>query len=918
MTSNEIYEKTNGGLDIIMRVLDCASTTKNFSYRSDDRHPSARVYPPNGNRNYYIVKDFGGEGETWFSPIDVFMHAKGLVQADYHLALQMIAEEFGLTEGLDRNVNRPRIETRSAREGEHDGDHPFLLKTSISESEARIWGDVVKPEHLEELGWSAVESISSVKGNKVTTTFSTASYPIFIQSNCYTDEHRQRQTFYKVYQPLNYDKQFRFYSIGQKPRNYIFGMDALTDRYERNDRNPLDAAAIVSGGSDAANCLAMGLQPVWLNSETADFLPSDMQKLRKMAKTIYAIFDCDATGVARATRLALQYIDIKVVWLSAKKLGNLHDNRGNRLKDLKDFIKLYPAKERFQQLLSQAMSAKFWSEVKGKYSSSLTQLCYFLRLNGYMVYRDSVTHAPQLVHICKRVVEKVQRLDIMSFLKDWMMEKGLSVGIIDKVMMSKGVTTPSVLDANMEQAMLDFSTATPYSQWFYCMNCCVEVTKDSIRQHSYEDLADSGRYVWKDRIIPHNYVPHDPMFSIKRNDDGTYAIDILSTDSEVFCFLINASRNHWRKEMEYRFATKEERDEYARTHHFCINGEGLSEEEIGEQMQSLVNKIFDIGYHLHQYKTMSRAWGTFCYDWKISENDECDGRTGKSLYGKILKAYIPTVTIEAKNRNVTDIRFLYAQVTEATDLLIIDECHKALDFTQFFARITDDFQIEKKGQDPQTIQFANSPKLLIATNFINKNNDASTIGRELPVVFSDYYHQKAHNNDYLENRSVADDFGHNLIDDQYRGWEADIAFLTQCEQFYLSAIQTNEKILPPLTNIHKRQQKARAGSTFSEWADDYYQPDGGHLDRKERRDDVYASYKNYAGEKHIKETRLFISSLKEYCQSADHIAIYNPKDITGQARDGERWRISESAQRIPYIYVRSKAEAEKPKDELPF
>ena len=166
-------------------------------------------------------------------------------------------------------------------------------------------------------------------------------------------------------------------------------------------------------------------------------------------------------------------------------------------------------------------------------------------------------------------------------------------------------------------------------------------------------------------------------------------------------------------------------------------------------------------------------------------------------------------------------------------------------------------------------------------------------------------------------RSVADDFGHNLIDERYEGWEHDIAFLIQCEQFYLSAVEGDNKILPPLNSIQKRQQKALMGKPFEQWAEDYFQLGGGHLDVELKFEDVYQAYKTDAKSQAV-DPEPFNKKMQEYCDYADHIAVFNPKDKTGNDKDGQRWRKHETSGQVRYIYVRSKEEAERMMEELPF
>jgi hypothetical protein len=67
-----------------------------------------------------------------------------------------------------------------------------------------------------------------------------------------------------------------------------------------------------------------------------------------------------------------------------------------------------------------------------------------------------------------------------------------------------------------------------------------------------------------------------------------------------FNFLINASRVHWKYEMQ-EFFDKDQKsaDEYFRAHQFDIAGPNLDRDQQHEQKLHLINKIYSIGYMLH-------------------------------------------------------------------------------------------------------------------------------------------------------------------------------------------------------------------------------------------------------------------------------------------------------------------------------
>jgi len=140
-------------------------------------------------------------------------------------------------------------------------------------------------------------------------------------------------------------------------------------------------------------------------------------------------------------------------------------------------------------------------------------------------------------------------------------------------------------------------------------------------------------------VIPHKVKKTDSPFTIKKIADEHYDIEVHNTQSKYFSYLINSSRIHWRKELETELeqVSEEEEEKYLKDHKFCIDGSRLTEEEIFEQKQHLINKIFSIGYLLHRYKSQARAWAVFAMDAVLGEEGESNGRSGKSFGYKALR-----------------------------------------------------------------------------------------------------------------------------------------------------------------------------------------------------------------------------------------------------------------------------------------
>lgn len=912
-----VYAATDDGLDIITSCCPAAARAaatnvkKLFRYRDGDRTPSAHLY--RGDDCWRII-DFGltGEGHS-LTPIDVYMAWRGYGQRDFSVAVLELAEQYGVADRLAATPHRPVTEQRAARADEPDGLSFVVRTTPFTAAEVRLWGRHVTAAMLTSLGWSPVATVTAVKasaaggGRTATVRHATEAYPIFVQACPYVDDGGRPCAFYKLYEPCCANKRYRFSVVGTKPRHYLYGLDALRQAVQERGGELLEAVLLVSGGSDAVAALSMGWQPVWCNSETDDLLPADYALLLRYARRVVSVPDLDATGVRCGRRRALQQLTLHTLWLPGSRFTHLHDSRGHARKDLKDYVDAYPSAADFALLVRGARAACFWHTATDRAGRehttvSLTALAYFCGLNGWYRADPAQGGAGRYLHVDGHLVEEVPFSAVRDFLRHWLDTQPLTDAARDAILRSTDVNKhlPDCLDILTP----DVTTATEHSQCFHFRNGWVEVTPTAITLRSYDELP-AGRYVWRSSILPHDYRPSEPLFSVEGSEaDGWHvSLPAAAARSPLLTFLVGTSRLYWRQELEQPFGDdRAAAAAYAAAHRCCLDGDGLTPAQQAEQMRCMANKLFACGYLLHAHKVESRAYACIALDHRVSDVGECNGRTGKSLFGKVLARLTDSVCLDANRQEKADSRFFLSAVTPATRLIFIDECHRLMDIHDFFPHITDDLTVERKGIDPFTIPFARSPKLLLATNHALRADDASTWARLLPVVFGDYYHELTPSGDYRESRSVEDDLGCRLMTDGYEHWADDIAFLMQCVQFYLRVSPTVRKLMPPMANVSLRQQKAAIGTRFEQWADDYFAPDSGHLDVRLTFDDVFNSYERDTRDGRITRQHL-VQKIKDYCRL--HGYVYNPADITGLPADGERWRQYTDGRRVAYLYLRS-------------
>ena len=907
-----VLDATRAGLDIITDCCPAAAkvvnnTKKAFRLRSDERTPSAYLYPPKDSGDCWHVKDYGmADGEGYFSPIDIYMRERGYVKSQFSLAIHELAERYGVEETLQKSVNKPDIEQRTALPEEVGQPPVVACRDGFTNEELRTWGPCVKPEHLTELGWQAVVSVQSTKDGKTTIKKSTPTYPIFVQHCAYTNANGTSGSFQKLYEPKNYDKRFRFSSIGEKPSDYVFGLNALRSKFMSNNEEKIDAVILVSGGSDAVNCLSMGFQPVWLNSETANLSEATFRTLQSYAKRVVLIADNDETGRETARRLALRFPQLYTVWFTAEDMGGLHDSRHGLCKDLKDYIMLHHSKRDMEKLIKRAKKSHYADyqtdkNGKGSYTISETALTYFLWLNGYSQIKDVNDPKPQYIYEKNGIVSHVKAKDIHNFLKEWCEHEGVSELLQNTLMKScRTMITDSTGHLTMRDDM-DFSSATPTSQTVYFNNSKVTVTADSINHQPYSAYT-GGRYVWEESVVKHTYRKLKPQFTWEKDEEGRYIITFAEdAPSKLARVVRNMARLHWRKQDEL--------------------GLQLTEEEVAEEMQALVVIMLMIGYLLHRHKSPSAAYAALLLDYAIGNSPkERNGRSGKTFLLKAVGALLKMEYIDMSNlAKKSNQQFGFSGVKESTGLIIVDECPENFAFNELYAKISDDMEVERKGKDPVVIPFSKAPKFGIATNHTLKDHSPSTEGRFAPVVVADYYHVKTQLNDYRETRKISDEFHQNLLDLEYAetDWQADIHFMLECLQMFLSLPVADRRQMPPIKNIEQRELQAAISDGFRQWADEVLGEGSEYLDKPVKADLLLGLYKQETNSPI--SPKGFTEQLMKWCKYASHIACFNPASKTNQKADGDRWYQYENGKKVKFYYIQTVTLAQQAVDqELPF
>ena len=910
----EIYAATNSGLDIILAYYPQAADSvdhpgRGFKIRNEAA-PSAYMKKLKG---VWRVTDFG-DSDHALSPIDVVMKEEGI---EFNEALSLLAARYGISDRLDEQCNRAQVEARPATDEEPEGFFDYETHP-LTKDELRTLGNGVKEEHAVALSFYALTWYRMTKNRKTVTVFSNENFPIFMRE-CHTNG----ESFFKILKPLEPKKEYRFIYLGEKEPNYVNGLFELrkahakfVSDHENDDENEgkgkptkLPECVICSGERDAVCCLSRGYHPIWLNSETAELTPGVFHSLQSMCEKVCLLPDIDETGLAKAREKALEFLDLHTIMLP-DSLRQHRDRRGNPCKDMRDWCEFHTAPREFQKLADTARSCKFWREKKTKEGLrtelDVVSLLWFLEMNGYARLVDPQTMKERIIRIAQdNIVSEVTENNIRDFLLTYCNLQHLPLDVQRTLISSRMVS--GVLDAlPIVNETVCFRNHTALSQFFRFENDSVEVTATDVRKCK-------AFHVWESDVCRHRFKRLKPSFTLSYGGEFT-----INDDSSLFFrFCINSSRLYWRKEFEAAAAASD--TTYADDCHFTVFGHYLTDGERIEQTRCLLAKMYAIGYLLHSAKDPSMPFIVWVLENNVVNDEASSGGSGKSFIGTTIRMLKHVVSLDGRNKHLTENQHYLERFDEDTDILWLDDAIKYFDFDSFYTLATGSMIVNSKHVKSKEIGFNSSPKIAITSNFAPNRFDESTLRRLLFVPMSDWYHQKTEFNDYEETRRISDDFGQNLFGPDYtpEQWNADINFLIDCLQFFLQQKERKNVVRADLHNIYSRINLSIMGDQFNEWAEGYFLPGGPNLDVMIRKSEVFNDFVAATGLK-LWSSSKFSRALQSFVRNNSHyIECINPPELCPDSTPGRIVR--KVANRTEYyIYMKTVGNAvcERYKDDI--
>lgn len=870
-SARKILNATNGGLDVILKLFPQAETNKNFRIRSDDKTASVSMKLI---EDRWRVTDWGGSIKSE----DCF----GLYAMEHNVAyfeaILEIGRELQNTSAIEifettREFYKYEFREYALEDSPNElNEKNFHFETKdFSEYELQLLGPFVTDEDCYKVNLYSLEEYSYYNEEKkrVFRFIATDKFPILAFVN---DDNKLGQ-WLKIYMPKGSKKYSddgkdrRFRHIGGRPKGFVFGLDRIRKKYEEGFENEreriadersrktnkkvsaddikdsdidfkLERIVIATGGSDGINFLSLGEFVIWFNSETEHVDSFLMKELLKMAHEVVNVPDADVTGKREGQELALQYLQMRTLWLDKyfKFPG---------AKDFKDHMRANQRKTKghviyeVKKMLSLAMPAQFWETSisdKGRITYNFHHMYafYFLRLNGFCRIDDhSRRDGYYFARVHGHVVEELKTTQaIKDYFRNFLLQKQEELGIreIPYALLNMMITSQKITDghlANMHNRSLDFTDFTATNQFFFLGNRIFNVSAAEIKEETeFKNfilesqlinnlIKDETDHFITDKEIK-DFKLDDPYFKITKKGENFYDIEIYEKECDFFNYLIQVSRIHWEKERDGYIKAGYSEDEFYEKSKFQIRSKYLSEEENQEQVMHLINKISAFGYGGHRFKDPTRPWVLFAADNAVIEDDVAEGGAGKSLFFEAMRFFLNRHDIDGKG-DIENDKFLFEGVNQHTDFILFDDVRRNFNLESFFSVITSKLTVNEKFEAKVNLAYRNSPKFGVSTNYSIKDQRGSSTRRRLVMGFSDYFHAA---NDERDKRDPKDDFGNSLfLDWRTPQWFKFLNFVFQTNHFYLGQ---EEKIEAPDGNIRMRAYLTEMGQWFKEWADSYY------------------------------------------------------------------------------------------------
>ena len=699
---------------------------------------------------------------------------------------------------------------------------------------------------------------------------------------------------------------------------------------ERKRMKKFKKLIICSGPRDAINVYFHSEAHVCFpHSENVEIPDRIIRQLFQIAEEVYVLYDIDKTGRKKANRLAMRYLEIKVINLP-NELKKLRSSRtGEPCKDAEEYFNYFPNELKkirdfyegdinahFRTLINRAKPNMFWNgkpQIKNKnkddeytvmkYTLDVNNMNQFLTGQGMCVHKTGSRELfadigeDNIVTMYDQADATLcAKLKMQSYLEN-------STKYYDPELSNMINDTRRLKLDNLRAIKdegLDFHSWGEDFDYLFFENGAVKVTADEIRRVPYASLP---YHVNRESILPDEFeklnmeryfeiVPHPTMKAITKDFEARRYNAKNSKEKAEVLMNYKAKEKVWK----YQLILHKPIEEMPPVFQFIYDlgrvfwreeesGMPLTEEKKQFQDAHFINKIIGLGYMLSRFRTPMRQQMVAITDYLQQQENVASGRNGKTQFASLLRLArkapnnIPGQQFQRDAKGFAQNFASFIQTVHS--YIYIDDLQMGTN-AELFYNITSQITIKNLYQDTVTISPEESPKIMVTMNKWFDTKSSSTYGRLWPMLVSDYYHGESSAGDE-ELRNAATKFGYDIINTPFPE-EAmfNRNLLAYALQLYFRFAK-NEKgvIYPP---IEKEGAIGVAAAeikdpTFMNWANEFFS-NPWHFGRPISRKEMAVSFLYYTGvdvtSSSVSRTISDISKkLKTYCEKL-HIVINPP------------------------------------------
>lgn len=376
---------------------------------------------------------------------------------------------------------------------------------------------------------------------------------------------------------------------------------------------------------------------------------------------------------------------------------SLKEIEGKSDSELKEILENYEANQGKNIKMFWTITPNKDIDKKPKISIHLTKFVRFI-MDNLNIYRYKIAGAETIfryVRITDNIIEEVKITDIKDGISEYI--KSLEY-VFDNIYRDDLMETiqrqANNLFSNAQMEFLDYTDvkilkSSKEVAYYPFKNCIAKISAENeIETIPFKELK--GFVIWKSSIIQHS-------FSVDN--------DYLDFSFNKFFLKINSDN-----EKKINFA------------------------------QSLV------GYMLHDYKDAMRPYATIFGE--SSSSAKVGGGTGKGLLAKAIGKLVKTITIDGKGFKA-DKPFAFQRITLDCKIILLQDTDKGFNFESLFSKLTDGLTVERKNRDELFLDFDDSPKILITTNYNIDNESQAASRRQMLMEFSEFFSDKNTPANYL-------------------------------------------------------------------------------------------------------------------------------------------------------------------------